>query len=340
MTRTQFGVAFPTGMEGLMYPVPFCDVDDLVNIATLAEELGFHSIGGNDHIITQDYVKDEWEQEPNYYDIFNTFSFIAAQTEELVLNTAVTVLPLRDPVWVAKQATTVDVLSDGRLLLGVGVGAYREEFEAVKPEVDLPRGQIMDESVEAVADLLNGRGPVDYNGEHVRFDGVELHPSPRQDPLPIYVGGNHPNALRRAVRYGQGWLPAGMSVEQIDQRVSEHAAYFEEHGRSPDDLAIAPQLMACLGESRREARTRFGQSQLFEHNKSLAESTLKEQSLDLDDIVDDEPIGTPESVIDTLKEYVDIGITEFPGMIFVADTVADLESQMTMFAEEVMPSFQ
>jgi len=326
-------------MEGLMYPVPFCDVSDLVSIAQRAEALGFHSIGGNDHIVTQEYVKAEWPQQPNYYDVFNTLSYVAARTDDLVLNTTVTVLPLRNPVWVAKQASTVDALSDGRMCLGVGVGAYREEFESVHPSVDISRGRIMDESVEALAGLLYSDDPVSYVGEHVRFEAVDLHPRPVQDPLPIYVGGNHPNALRRAIRHGQGWLPAGMSPGQIEERLRDHESTFEEVGRSPEEIEVAPQLVACLDETTREARSKFAASQLFQHNKSLADSTLKDQSLEVDDIVEHEPIGTPDEVIEKLNAFVNVGINEFPGMIFVAEAVDELESQMELFAEEVMPSF-
>jgi alkanesulfonate monooxygenase SsuD/methylene tetrahydromethanopterin reductase-like flavin-dependent oxidoreductase (luciferase family) len=197
----------------------------------------------------------------------------------------------------------------------------------------------MDESLEALAKLLHCDGPVSYDGEHVRFEAVELHPETVQDPLPVYVGGNHPNALRRAIHHGQGWLPAGMDPGQIEERLRGHESTFEDVGRSPEEIEIAPQLVACIGETTRAARSTFAESQMYEHNKSLADSTLKDQSLEIDDIVEHEPIGTPDDVIDTLNTFVDVGVTEFPGMIFVANAVDELESQMELFAEEVMPSF-
>ena len=83
MSAIKFGVGFPTGMEGMMYPVPFCDPENLYQIAREAEDGGFDSIGGNDHIVTQEYVKKSWKSPPRYYEIFETFSYLAAKTETL-----------------------------------------------------------------------------------------------------------------------------------------------------------------------------------------------------------------------------------------------------------------
>jgi probable F420-dependent oxidoreductase len=336
MSDTSFGVAYPTGMEGLMYPVPFCDETDLVELAVLAEDLGFDSIGANDHIVTQQYVAAEWEQWPNYYDLFTTLAFAAAHTDDLVLNTAVTVLPMRDPVWVAKQAATLDVLSGGRVLLGCGIGAYREEFEAIEPDATSPRGRIMDEALEAVSDLLAG-GATTYDGEHVRFEGVDLHPRPAQDPLPVYVGGNHPNALERTVKWGHGWLPAGMAPEELDERIDRLEELCEAHGRDPADIEVAPQLVACIDDDPDKSRTRFRESQVFKHLESLADSTLKGQALD--EVVETELIGTPEQIIEKVEAYRDAGVTRFPAIIFAGDEVAEVKKGMELFAEDVMPAF-
>lgn len=336
MSDTKFGVAYPTGMEGLMYPVPFCDTSDLVAIAETAESFEYHSIGGNDHIITQDYVKEEWEKDPRYYDVFNTFSYIAAKTDEIHLNTAVTVLPLRDPVWVAKQAMTLDQLSDGRVILGTGVGAYREEFEAINPEVSLPRGKIMDESVEALSVLLED-GPTNYEGSHVRFEDVDLYPKPKQDPFPLYVGGNHENALRRAVQHGRGWLPAGLTPSEIADRTENLVELCQKYDRDPDEIEVAPQLIATVGHDGTSARDIFKRSQVFEHLKSLTGATLKDQSLD--DLTEQNLIGTPDDIIKKIQNYRDVGVTHFPAIIFAANDIPDLKQQMRVFAEHVMPSF-
>ncbi|MFC3959129.1 TIGR03619 family F420-dependent LLM class oxidoreductase [Halovivax cerinus] len=337
MSDSRFGVAFPTGMEGLMYPVPFSDTDNLVELAVEAESLGFDSIGGNDHIITQDYVKAEWDTDPRYYDVFNTFSYVAAKTSEIELNTAVTVLPLRDPVWVAKQAITLDQFSDGRVVLGTGVGAYREEFDAVHPDVSLSRGRIMDESVEALAQLFTP-GAASYDGEFVAYEDVDLHPKPVQEPFPLYVGGNHPNAMKRAVRHGQGWLPAGLTPDEVEARLEDLDELCAEYDRDPDEIDVAPQLIAAVDRDGDRARESFRESQVFEHLKSLSGSTLKDQSLD--DLVEQNLIGSPDELIESLQRYHDLGVDHFPAIIFAANDVEELHEQLSVFADTVMPSFE
>src|SRR5581483_5801962 len=149
-----------------------------------------------------------------FYELLVTLAAIAGATERVRLGTAVLVLPLREPVTLAHQVATLDQLSGGRLVLGVGLGSYREEFEAVWPRrAGVVRGEVMDELLVALRLLLSERRAA-MSGEHVAFD-VELHPKPAQERLPILVGGNHPNALRRAVTAGDGWIPTGLDAAAI-----------------------------------------------------------------------------------------------------------------------------
>ncbi|MCH8991158.1 MAG: LLM class flavin-dependent oxidoreductase, partial [Acidobacteria bacterium] len=112
-----------------MYPVPFADVDDAVELAVTAERLGFDSVWGNDHVSTQHYVRSEFDEPPRFYDPLTYLAYVAALTTTLRLATCVLVLPFRHPVVAAKQAATLDQLSGGRLVLGVGIGAYRGLIE-------------------------------------------------------------------------------------------------------------------------------------------------------------------------------------------------------------------
>src|SRR3712207_4153381 len=123
----KFGVALPSCTEGLCYPVPFTSPEVLQRISVAAEELGYDSVWCNDHLTTQRYVRQRWPQPPSYYDPFVALSFVAAATRRVRLGTSVVVLPMREPVVVAKQASTLDVFSGGRLILGVGLGARSEE---------------------------------------------------------------------------------------------------------------------------------------------------------------------------------------------------------------------
>src|SRR5580765_2772873 len=205
----KFGVHIPTCIEGMMYPVPFARPEDVLPTAQLAERVGFDSVWGNDHMTTQRYVQREWPEPPNFYEPLITFTYVAARTERIKLATGIIVLPMRTMPVLAKQVATLDQLSGGRVILGVGTGAYREEYEALYPDArDARRGDITDEGMRALRLLFTER-QASFRGRHVRFEGVECFPKPRQTPLPMYAGGNHPEVRRRAGEYGEGWMPAG-----------------------------------------------------------------------------------------------------------------------------------
>ncbi len=335
MSQTKFGVGFPTGMEGMMYPIPFAGTDELVEIACEAERLEFDSVGGNDHIVTQEYVKKSWKLSPRYYEPFGTFAYIAGKTEEIKLNTAVTVLPFRDTVWVAKQAATLDVLSKGRLIFGVGIGAYREEFESIKPNEKASRGAIMDESMEALQQLL--KGPAQYQGEHVKFNQMDLHPRPVQDPLPIYVGGNHPKAMLRAVKWGNGWLPFALTPNEIQQKKMQMEKFCAVENRDIKEIDIAPQLVCCIDEDSDVAKKNFEASQVFEHMKSLVQSTLKDQ--EFEGLMDVTLVGSPEEIIERLDMYHEVDVNHFPAIMFAANDVEEMLRNLKIFSNDVMPSF-
>ena len=124
--KLEFGVGIPTGTEGLMYPIPFVeDIRDNIRIAEKAEELGYDSVWGNDHIATQQYVVEDFGQAPNYFAPLITLAAIGEHTKHLKLATALLVLPFRQPGILAKELASLDRLCGGRLMLGVGMGAYQ-----------------------------------------------------------------------------------------------------------------------------------------------------------------------------------------------------------------------
>ena len=151
----RFGFGVPTGTEGMMYPVPYADIDQAVQLAVEAERLGFDSVWGNDHVSTQAYVRAEFADPPRFYDPYLYLAYVAGQTTTLGLGTAVTVMSFRSPVVVAKQAATLDLLSGGRFHLGLGIGAYREEAEAMWADRALHRGRHADELMEEVDYLFH-----------------------------------------------------------------------------------------------------------------------------------------------------------------------------------------
>jgi len=333
----RFGVAVPTCVEGMVYPLPFGNHDDILHIATEAENLGYQSILVNDHLSTQQYVRDTFSTPPRYYEPLVTLAWLAGSTSQIRLMTGVIVLPMRDPVLLAKQVSSLDHISGGRITLGVGVGGYREEFEAVRPDLKhVRRADLVAEGLQALRILFRERrGSMD--GELVGFDDVEMYPKPVQDPLPIYSSGNADGSLRRAAQLCDGWIPAGMPMARLQEMIHMLTSYAQEVDRSPDEISIAPQYVMCLGTTKEGAEQAFRQSQVHEHLVSLRKSTLKNQAIDT--FVPNNLIGTPDDVAGRVSELADLGVSELAGMIVVADTPGEVIEQMQMFASEVMPAF-
>jgi probable F420-dependent oxidoreductase len=331
----KFGIALPSCTEGLCYPVPFTSPDVLTRIAVESERLGYDSVWCNDHLTTQRYVRQRWSQPPSYYDPFVALSFVAAATERIRLGTSIVVLPMRDPVVVAKQASTLDVFSGGRLILGVGVGAYREEFEAVNPrQRSARRGAMVDEGIQAVRALFTERSAA-FQGNYYEFHDVEMYPKPVQNPLPIWVAGNSPQVAERAGRWCEGYLPAVLPAAQIRKSVRRLRDVAMEAGRDPDAIEIAPQFVMTIAPTHEAAVARFRQSWLYHHLLSLKTSTLKDQ--DLSDVERYNLIGTPAEIVEKIEEFRDAGVTNCASMAISTATVEDLIEQMEFFAEDVLP---
>ena len=326
----------PTCMEGMMYPVPFATVDEIVEVAIHAEKMGYHSVWGNDHMTTQRYVRAEFDTPPNFWEPLILYAYMAAQTTTLKFGTGILVTPMRnDIVVLAKQLATLDHVSKGRLLVGVGVGAYREEFEALQPGVKTHRGNKLEESIQALNVLFEERN-ANWDGEYYQYADVEMYPKPYQEEgIPFYFGGNNPNAVRRAALYGAGWLPAGMPQDQLKAKVAELHEIAAENGRDGTKIDVAPQLITYIGKTHEEAVAHFRKSQIYQHLVSLKASTLKDQA----DIAfeDANLVGTPEELVEKIGHLAEAGVTHLCGTYFTADTVPELKDQMQIFAEEVMP---
>jgi probable F420-dependent oxidoreductase len=330
-----FSVGFPTGMEGLTYPIPFSNPEDLVRIAQHAEALGYHSVWGNDHMTTQHYVRAEFPVPPRFWEPLVTYAYLAAHTKRLRFGTGVLVLPMRrDIVVTAKQIATLDHFSNGRVEIGVGIGAYREEFEALNPQARVHRGDMVVEGVTALRLLFSQRA-ASFDGKYYKFRDVELFPKPKQQRLPIYFGGNNPAHLRRTAASGDGWIPAAMPQPTLRRMVAELREMTESAGRKFSELQIAPQYIVHLGRNQEQAVARFRQSQMFKHLESLKRSTLRGQaSVSPEDV---NLVGSIDVVIARATALREAGVTHFLGLFFAANSVPELLDQMQMFAEEVRP---
>jgi probable F420-dependent oxidoreductase len=186
-------------------------VDDLVAICRAADELGYHHLTASEHVAIPDDV--EGRRGKRYWDLLATLSFVAAHTKSIRLATNMVVLPYHHPLEVLKHYGTLDRLSGGRLILGVGGGSLKEEFDVLgKPFHG--RGPLIDDSIRAIKASWGQRMP-DYRGSHFQFESFVVDPTGVQDHLPIWVGGRTRRSLRRAFELGDAWVPFLLGPDEL-----------------------------------------------------------------------------------------------------------------------------
>ena len=193
--------------------------DTAVRIARAAEAAGFESVWTAEHVVLPDPQVPPSPAAPDspFLDPAVALAFVAGQTTSIRLGTGIIILPQRNPVVLAKELTSVDRLSKGRLIFGLGAGYLKPEFQALgAPFAD--RGRRTDEYIEAILALWTQDKP-EYKGEYVAFGGIQAQPRPVQRPHPpVVVGGMSPSGLRRAARYGNGWY--GFALDAADTTAS------------------------------------------------------------------------------------------------------------------------
>jgi len=226
---------------------------DLETLVRRGEALGFASVMIADHIVFPSVVTSKYPYTvsgvfPGQGDALEQLAlmaFIAGKTERLRLVTSVMILPYRNPVATAKTLATIDVLSRGRVTVGVGVGWLREEFEALGAGDFDRRGAVSDEYLRIFKALWT-ESPVSFAGEFYRFDDVRCLPEPVQKPHPpIWIGGHSKAALRRVARLGDGWHPVGanpavpLTPADLRRDLDELYRLTEAEGRDPSALTIS-----------------------------------------------------------------------------------------------------
>jgi probable F420-dependent oxidoreductase len=234
----RFGVTVPNYRR-------LASTDNLRHVAQRSEALGFDSLWVTDHVVVPELYREMFGA--TVYDPLSVLAFLAACTRRAELGTAVLVLPYRHPVSVAKQLATIDNLSGGRLVFGIGAGWAREEFEALGVAYD-ERGPMTDEYLRVILELWTNPAP-DFAGRYVRLHDVHADPRPlRQPHPPILVGGYSKKAIRRAVALGQGWLPDGMRLPELDRAIQFMRQTAESAGRDPGSLRVALRTGLFLSE--------------------------------------------------------------------------------------------
>jgi len=235
---------------GLMAPYQLAPVEDgafAADLGRCAEDMGFESIWAVDHVVMCPDYKSKYPYDPSGRSPFDEnviqpdpliwLTWVASATTTLKLGTGILILPLRNPTVLAKEVASLDRLSGGRLLLGIGVGWVEEESDAVGVDFH-NRGRRCDEYVEAMRALWNE--PVSsYQGQHVAFENVVSRPEPvSPGGVPILVGGHSAAAAKRAGRLGDGFFPLGVFGPELDELLAIMAESAREAGRDPSEIEV------------------------------------------------------------------------------------------------------
>jgi alkanesulfonate monooxygenase SsuD/methylene tetrahydromethanopterin reductase-like flavin-dependent oxidoreductase (luciferase family) len=162
-----------------------------------------------------------------------------------------------------------------------------------------------------------------------------MFPKPLQKQLPLYLGGNNKNAILRAAKAGDGWMPACVEVDKLRDSTNMLHDLATKNGRNASALEVAPQYIVYLGKNREEAIAKFKQSQMYNHLVSLSKSTLKDQGEVAHEDIN--LVGDAQHIIDLGLKLKEAGATHLLGLYFAVNTMPELLDQMQAFAEEVMP---
>ena len=309
MPLQQIGVSltgsFPQGVPA---------IGEMLDNARRVERLGFDALWSGDHLIMYNPIMD----------VMTVLATFAAITERVKLGTAVYLMPLRHPIAIAKQVTSLDLLSGGRFIFGVGVGGeIAREFDAVGVPVR-ERGRRTDEGLEILTRVLSA-DHVTYEGKHYQIHDVTLLPRPQQQPYPpIWVGGRSDAAVHRAARYGRCWLGYLVSSQRLREAMQKIQDMAPTYGRNPAEIQGGMLLFTAIARD-------------YETAREMAIANLSRRyNQPFDHLVERYcAIGTPEQCLEKIQTYSDAGMTN---LIFgFTCPAAQVPEQIEWCAAEVLP---
>ena len=225
----KFGVTFPQHA--------FTDPLALRDFAQAAEELGYDYLLTYDHVVGANPDRPDWKERNPYthkhlfHEPFVLYGYLAGLTERIEFVTGILILPQRQTALVAKQSAQVDLLSNGRLRLGVGVGWNHVEYETLGQDFST-RGRRMEEQVNLLRQLWT-QELVNYEGEFDTLPDVGINPRPVQQPIPLWMGGYAEVVLRRMARMADGWFMAAWQPDEAKTHIDKLKGYLQEEGRDP-----------------------------------------------------------------------------------------------------------
>lgn len=293
--------------------------EDLIRFSRQAEALGFYCITVADHVIVPrnisvpyPYTMDGKYPGTGYHlETLTTMSFLAGATQRIRFLTSVMIAPYRNPVITAKMLASLDVLSQGRVIVGLGVGWMKEEFENLKAPAYQERGRVTDEYIKAFRELWTSEKP-SFNGKYCTFSNIIFLPKPVQKPaIPIWIGGHSKQALRRAGELGDGWHPIGgvptIPLEPDDVR---------------KDLRMLEEYAHAAGRDPREIRVALKGS-LFDREKQISPGQRRRF------------MGSAEEIASDIRDYREAGVDTMIFDVRRASSTETLE-RMEWMAKEVI----
>lgn len=307
----EFGLHLPASSAGVK-------AADLIRFAQNAEALGFYCITVADHVIVPKnisvpypYTVDGKYPGTGYHlEALMTMGFLAGATHRIRFITSVMIAPYRNPIITAKMLASLDVLSQGRVIVGLGVGWMKEEFENLQAPSFADRGKVTDEYIQAFRELWTKDNP-SFNGKYCNFSDVIFLPKPVQQPaIPIWIGGHSRQAIRRAARLGDGWHPIGgvptipLEPEDMNRDLTLLAEFAKAAGRDPKKIRVA--LKGSLFDKEKKIE---GRRRRF--------------------------MGSAEEIASDIRAYRDVGVDT---MIFDVrrQTIAETLERMEWMAKEVI----
>lgn len=232
---------------GYANTIPHTDPGPARDLVQAAEEAGFESVWTVEHVIWPHVYESVYPYHPSgkmpgnpsipIPDPLIWLTWVAAATSTMRLATGVMILPQRNPVVLAKETATLDHLTGGRFILGVGVGWLEEEFTALGVPWDA-RGRRADEMIEAMRVLWSDE-TASYAGQFVRFEGIAMNPKPPAGRIPVVVGGGSRAAARRAARLGTGFYPGPSDLAELRALIDTLGEECEAHGRPRNDVEVS-----------------------------------------------------------------------------------------------------
>ena len=229
--------------------------ETIVGMAQKSEEIGLESVWTFEHVIVPLDYQSKYPYNPtgkmgvppetNFVDPLIALSLVAAHTRTIRLGTGVNILPQVSPLLLAKQSASLDFISGGRFMLGLGIGWLKEEFEAMGTPFE-KRGARFDDYIAAMRKVWSPE-VVEHQSEFLNWSGFKSYPLPVQDPFPVVIGGNKGKAFERVAKYGQGWFAPTPAVDELTEQLKELASACEAEGRSVDEIEVSCMWIPAMG---------------------------------------------------------------------------------------------